>query len=315
MQVGWVYHDLFTQHDTGPRHPERADRLRAIVQGIKQAGLDQKLTPLKFKAAPLPPIEAVHDADYLRRAHDAFDLGQHHLDPDTPINDISFDAAMLASGGILAACDAVMAGEVKRAFCAVRPPGHHAERDRAMGFCIINHVAVAAQHLISHHGLQRVAIVDFDVHHGNGTQHIFEDRADVLFISIHEDPTHLYPGTGYAHEIGKGPGEGFTLNIPMDPHTGDKQWIDAMQRTIVPRLHTYKPQFLILSAGFDAAADDPLAHIEMTTEGFAAISRHLVAAADDLCGGRIVSSLEGGYDLRSLSQGVNAHLQALLSHD
>jgi acetoin utilization deacetylase AcuC-like enzyme len=255
----------------------------------------------------------VHDPEYVNRLVHAFESGRRHLDPDTPINDISCDAALLASGGLWAACEAVLDGQVDRAFCAVRPPGHHAERDHAMGFCLINHVAVAADALIRQRGLKRVAIVDFDVHHGNGTQHIFEERADVLFISIHEDPTHLYPGTGYAHEIGRGPGEGFTLNVPMAPHTGDQEWLAAFDEKIIPKLDAFKPEFLLVSAGFDAARGDPLAHIELSTEGFGEIARRLVAVADRHCRGRIVSTLEGGYDLHSLSRGVNAHLEALLA--
>jgi acetoin utilization deacetylase AcuC-like enzyme len=213
---------------------------------------------------------------------------------------------------VVRAAGAVMDGQVRNAFCAVRPPGHHAEFDRSMGFCMFNNVAVAAEYLIAERGLKRVAIVDFDVHHGNGTQHIFEDRGDVYFISIHEDPRMLYPGTGFAGERGTGRGEGTTLNLPMPPHAGDAAYREAFDRRVIPELEHFAPQFVLVSAGFDALAGDPLAHIELSYAGIEWISRQLVNVAEHHCDGRLVSVLEGGYDLKLLSECVALHLRVLM---
>ncbi|MEE9212001.1 MAG: histone deacetylase, partial [Phycisphaeraceae bacterium] len=208
--------------------------------------------------------------------------------------------------------DQVSAGHVRNAFCAVRPPGHHAEHDRSMGFCIFNNVAIAAEHLIREHGLERVAIIDFDVHHGNGTQHIFEDRADVLYISIHEHPQHLYPGTGFASETGRGPGEGTTINLPVLPGAGDDVYRRLFRQRVIPALDDFSPQVLLISAGFDACKDDPLAHVELSAEGFGWMTQQLRDAAERHCGGRLISMLEGGYDLRSLAECVAVHVGGLL---
>jgi acetoin utilization deacetylase AcuC-like enzyme len=212
---------------------------------------------------------------------------------------------------VLSAADAVMKGEVTNAFCAVRPPGHHAEKDRAMGFCLFNNVAVAAEYLIKTHGLERVAIVDFDVHHCNGTQHSFDSREDVLVVSLHEHPAFLYPGTGFEHEEGSRAGNGFTLNVPMLPHSDDDTYAKAFDEKVLPKLDAFKPQIILVSAGFDPVREDPLAHIDLTVDYVGTMTTMLADAASRLCGGKLVSVLEGGYHLESVVGCTISHVSAL----
>jgi acetoin utilization deacetylase AcuC-like enzyme len=204
-----------------------------------------------------------------------------------------------------------MDGRVNCAFAAVRPPGHHAEPDRPMGFCLFDNIAVAARYLQRTAGIERVAIVDFDVHHGNGTQAAFEQDGSVLFVSLHQHPRTCYPGTGFEWETGTGPGEGKILNVPLPPGTGDDNYLAAMDQLVVPKLDEFRPHFILVSAGFDAHAEDPLAHLELSEEGFGRITQRLVAAAQRQCSGRLVSVLEGGYNLRALGRSVVRHLDAM----
>jgi len=285
------------------------------VAGLRSAGLADRLEPLDAGLVMTDELLRIHDAAYIARIEEACQSAPLRLDPDTVVSERSYDIARRATGGMLVATDAVMDGRVDRAVVTARPPGHHAEHARAMGFCLFNHIAIAADHLTRRFdggGLQRVAIVDYDVHHGNGTQHVLETRRDVLFISIHQHPATCYPGTGYADECGTGEGEGFTLNVPMAPHSGDADYRRAFQETILPKLRDYKPQVLLISAGYDAATEDPLASIDLTTEMFGWMTRQLVAIADEFCEGRVISTLEGGYDLQALSRGVVAHVQAMI---
>ena len=230
--VGWVYNRRFLDHDPGASHVERPERLEVIVRSLQQAGLLDQMDALPFSAATAEQLTLVHDPAYVDLLRMMCDDGFTFVgSSDTGINAHSYEVAALAAGGVLAACDAVMAGRVRRAFCAVRPPGHHAETDQALGFCLFNHVAIAAEHLVRHHQLSRVAIVDFDVHHGNGTQHIFESRRDVFYISLHECPGSLeFPGTGAADEIGSGDGQGYTLNVPLDRGSGEAEYRAALER-------------------------------------------------------------------------------------
>ncbi len=313
MTVLWVRHDDSLAHDTGLRHPEKPDRLRWIVRAFDAAGLTERMSALAFDPVALDALHAIHAPAYVASVAKACVDRKRALDAgDTVICERSEAIARRATGGVVAACDAVWAGSARRAFCTHRPPGHHAEKAHATGFCIYNHIAVAAEHMIRRHGLNRVAIVDFDVHHGNGTQHAFEDRSDVLFISIHQDPSTIYPGMGFAHERGHGAGEGFTLNLPMAPGSGDDAYRDAFECTILPRLEQFAPEFLLISAGFDAAASDPLASMELTDEAFAWMTDQLVAVADRHTGGRLVSVLEGGYHPEGLAGGAVAHARSLL---
>ncbi|HEY8668226.1 MAG TPA: histone deacetylase, partial [Tepidisphaeraceae bacterium] len=214
---------------------------------------------------------------------------------------------------VLRCCDAVMAGEVRRAFAAVRPPGHHAEPDRAMGFCLFGNVAIAARYLQQRHGLGRIGIVDFDVHHGNGTQAAFEDDPSVLFISMHQHPATLWPRSGHDWEIGTGAGRGTILNLPFDPGAGDEEYLMAMEHYVLPALDEFHPEMLLISAGFDAHRDDPLAQIELSDAAYEIMTRELVALAERHCEGKVVSALEGGYNLMALGRGVVRHLIGLQS--
>jgi acetoin utilization deacetylase AcuC-like enzyme len=272
------------------------------------------LEPIPFEPADERWIRLLHDDAYVDRVRDACARGVPWIDvPDSAICPASYEVARLAVGGVLAACDRVMADDPPRVFCAVRPPGHHAEADRSMGFCLFNNVAIGAAYLRERHGLDRVAVVDFDVHHGNGTQHLFEEEMSVFFVSLHEDPSVLYPGTGYAHERGRGAGLGFTLNCPMSSGSGDREYVDVMMSRVIPALEHFEPQMLLISAGFDAAAGDPLANQDVSVNGFAALTRLLVRLAERFTGGRIVSVLEGGYDLHRLGDYAAAHVAELLA--
>jgi acetoin utilization deacetylase AcuC-like enzyme len=313
MATGLISSERFLEHDTGASHPERPDRLRAITQHLWQSHRWQRMRRLPFEPADMQWVERVHSRAYIGRVRAACEAGEPFIDAmDSAICPVSYDIAQLAVGGVLAAVDAVLMGQVRNAFCAIRPPGHHAEHDRSMGFCLFCNAAIAADYAIARHGLDRVAIVDFDVHHGNGTQHLLERRGDVLFVSLHEHPAYLYPGTGFAWERGEGEGMGATLNLPMPPRSGDDAYVRAMEQHVVPALTTFGPQLLIISAGFDAALDDPLAHQEVTAAGFRRMTGLLCEAAEQCCEGRLVSVLEGGYDLPSLVGGVEAHLDVLM---
>ncbi len=313
MCAGLIYDRRFLDHDTGDVHPERAARLTVIMDALREGGLLDRLVPIPFRQAKAEEIALVHEPAYVDLIRMVCDEGFTGLgDGDTKFCEKSYDVAALAVGGVMAACDAVMAGTVQRAFCAVRPPGHHAETDRVMGFCLFNNVALAAEHLIRNHGLQRVAIVDFDVHHGNGTQHIFESRSDVLYVSIHERPGSIrFPGTGKETEVGTGPGQGFTLNVPMSRGAGDGEYRAAFEGQILPRLEEFQPEFLLLSAGFDALSADTISHLRLEPESYDWMTEQLIEVADRHGTGRILSTLEGGYALDHLGRAVATHVGRL----
>jgi acetoin utilization deacetylase AcuC-like enzyme len=332
--TGFCSHPSFADHDTGPGHPEQADRIRAIHRAVRQAGLVTSVDPfpdfsidlgdLPRATTPLVEIEpAPIDDDTLRLVHSQSlidhvrGLSDHaggRTDADTVVGRGSFEIAKLATGAVVAATEAVLTGRLKRAFAAVRPPGHHAEPDRSMGFCFFSNVAIAVRVAQQRFGVGHVAVVDFDVHHGNGTQAVFEEDPSVLVVSLHQDPRTCYPGTGYARETGRGLGRGFTLNIPLPPGTGDEGYLRAIDELVIPRLHDFGPEVLFLSAGFDAHAGDPLADMAVTDDGFGALTHRLVSFADIHCAGRLVSALEGGYNLRALARSVVRHLEAMSDH-
>ena len=314
MAVGLYYDKRFLDHDTGQGHPERPDRLRAVVKHLNDTGLWEKLKHPAFEPANRKSIEMVHKAEYIDRLEQACHEGDPFIDvADSAISEESAEIAYLMAGAVLDAVDQVASGKLDRAFVLGRPPGHHAERDRSMGFCLFSNIAIAAEHWIKTHKAKRVAILDFDVHHGNGTQHHFEERGDVLFISIHQHPKTCYPGTGYAEETGKGQGKGTTLNVPLMPGGGDNLYAEVMDDQVMPAIKAFKPDALLVSAGFDAASDDPLAQMDVSTKGFAMIAKHLRDYADEALEGRYVTLLEGGYHLEALSEGVAAYLQVMLA--
>ncbi len=313
MTTALIYHDRFGDHHTGAGHPERPDRLKTIVRGLQEQHLWNRCQHLTFEPATLSGLLHVHDRAYIDRLRQACQSAAPFIDTvDSAICPVSYDVAILAAGGLLAAAEAVVQRRCRNAFCAVRPPGHHAERDRSMGFCLLNNAAIVTDDLIRRHGLDRVAIVDFDVHHGNGTQHIFEDRADVLYISLHEHPDHLYPGTGFDTERGIGLGEGFTVNLPITPGSSDVHYRQIFDSQVIPALDRFAPDALVISAGFDAANEDPLAHMQVTTDGFLWMTQQLTAVANRHCDGRLISTLEGGYHLESLARNVTCHVESLL---
>ena len=298
-------HAACVEHDPGPHHPESPPRLRAVLAALdKIDGLDRREAPRAERAV----IGRVHDAAYVERILAAAPAtGRVHLDPDTAMSPGSAEAALRAVGAACAAVDAVIAGEARNAFCAVRPPGHHAERDRAMGFCLFNNIAVAARHAQAAHGVERAAVIDFDVHHGNGTQAMFERDATLFYASTHQFP--FYPGTGAANETGVGN----IVNAPLAAGSGSEAFRRAMSETVLPALEAFDPGFVFISAGFDAHAADPLAMLGLSESDFEWATAEIAAIAARACAGRLVSTLEGGYDLDALAASAAAHVRALMA--
>lgn len=306
------YSDEFLRHDTGV-HPERPERLSSIVEALKRAGLWDGLVPVVERVEPDEWIGEIHAAEYVQRVGRACREGQRFIDvPDSAISADSFDVARLAVSVVLAACDMIVSDVVGNGFCAVRPPGHHAEYDRSMGFCLFNNVAVACRYLQKQHGLQRILIVDWDVHHGNGTQHSFEDDETVLYCSVHQDPGTCYPGTGWAEEVGKGAGRGLTINIPMAPGATDAQCLELFGEQVLPAARRFEPDFVLISAGFDGHRDDPLAQLNLTERSYNEMTGELKSLAQAYCNGRLLSLLEGGYDLDALGRCVVGHVSVLM---
>jgi acetoin utilization deacetylase AcuC-like enzyme len=306
MATLYLTHPAFLDHDTGGGHPERADRLRAIEKALSHesfAGLKREEPP----QADYDAIGRVHARSYIeaiRNASPAEDIV--YLDGDTMMSPGSLRAALYAAGAALRAADAVMTGEVKTAFCAVRPPGHHAEPRRAMGFCLFNNIAIAALHARAAHGAERVAVVDFDVHHGNGTQAAFWPDKNLFFASTHQTP--LYPGTGHASETGVANN---IVNAPLRPGDGGDAFRDALANRVLPALSDFAPDLVLISAGFDAHHDDPLSDIHLVEDDYAWATYRIAEIAQKFAGGRVISLLEGGYDLRALAQSVAVHIKAL----
>ncbi len=306
MTTALYMHDDGLNHVTPPGHPERVARLEAIARALSAPGfaaLDRREAPL----AAREDLLLCHPGGYIDRVTAAIpEEGWVSLDADTHVSPGSLTAALRAVGGAIAAVDAVQRGEVANAFVACRPPGHHAERETAMGFCLFGTAAIAARHAMDRHGLARVAVVDFDVHHGNGTQDLLWNEARALFVSSHQMP--LYPGTGDRHETGA---HDNVVNIPLAPMTGGAEMRRAYEDKVIPALLDWRPELVVISAGFDAHAADPLANLNWTEADFAWLTERLCDVAGDACGGRLVSTLEGGYDLDALGASVAAHVRVL----
>ena len=311
MTTALIHHPIYEKHDTGFGHPETPDRYRVIIDAIKgDAKLEKNLVEITPDKAPQGLIQAAHTKEHFRRVENAFADGLDRLDADTTISMKSFDASLYAAGGAITAVDAVMEGETKNAFVAVRPPGHHATAERAMGFCLFNNVAVAARYAQNKYKeIERVVIIDWDVHHGNGTQGIFYSDPSVYFFSMHQYP--WYPGTGSRGETGQGKGLGTTLNLPMRAFSPSKDQLSAFDGAVHEISSKLKPDMIFISAGFDAHRTDPLGQLMLEDPDYVSMTRTVMQWADETCGGRVVSCLEGGYNLETLGQTVRTHVAQL----
>lgn len=301
-------HPACAGHDMGEGHPEQPARLAAVLKALEGPefdGLDRREAP----HCATDRLTLMHPASYVDGLMAAFPTeGRVQIDADTAVSPGSWEAASRAAGGVVAAVDAVMAGDALRAFCAVRPPGHHAEPNQTMGFCLFNNIAIGAAHARDVHALSRVAVIDFDVHHGNGTQAMFENEPMLFYGSTHQMP--LYPGTGRPSESGIAHN---IVNAPLPPNAGSAQFRTAMKDVVLPRLDGFGPELVMISAGFDAHRDDPLAQVSLTEDDFAWATRELITIADKHADGRVVSVLEGGYDLNALGRSAAAHVRALMA--
>ncbi|MEA2074995.1 MAG: histone deacetylase [Euryarchaeota archaeon] len=311
--TGFVYHEDYLRHDTG-NHPESVERLVCIMKRLKERGLTEKMERILPVRASKEQIEYVHTGAYLEKVEAMSRRGGGMLDPDTPLCSATYSTASLAAGGVIKAADAVMdeSNALKHIFALVRPPGHHANSNRGRGFCIFNNVAIAAKHLKRKYGAKRILIADWDVHHGNGTQDVFFEDPSVLYFSMHQYPH--YPGTGWINEVGKGDGEGFTVNVPLPIGTGDAGYLYALNTILVPIAAEFQPEFVLVSAGFDAHTADPLASMHVTSLGFGLFTNVIMAIAKKSCGGRVVLTLEGGYNLDAIAESTLSVFNSLLAN-
>ena len=307
MKTSIITSLTYQNHDTGPGHPERVDRVKVVNEELKK--LDEKIKWFEPKLFNHTIIEKVHNKNYLEKISISFPKsGIQFLDGDTIVSPGSKQAALDAIGSIILGIDQVVNKEFKNTFCSVRPPGHHAESDKAMGFCIYNNVAVGAAYLLHHYQYKKVAIIDYDVHHGNGTQEIFYNNPNVLYISTHQYP--FYPGTGSVNEKGA---SNNILNIPLDPGTSSDVYFNSFEN-VLKKLKSFNPEFILLSSGFDAHQKDPLAQVNLKSKDFYEITKRIMNVADNICDGRIVSILEGGYDLDALKESAYEHVKALIEN-
>jgi len=304
-----VRDEKYLDHQPGMWHPESPERLEAIYSALNGDDMAGFFVDLPARQATRDELHRIHSPHYVDTILATAGKGYRSLDPDTAVSEGSSEAALLAAGGLCEAISAVVSGEIDNAFALVRPPGHHAEHNRAMGFCLFNNLAVGARHAQAIHGIQRVLVVDWDLHHGNGTQHSFEEDPSVLYFSTHQYP--YYPGSGASEQIGKGRGEGFTVNVPLSSGKGDAEYAAVFDRILTPIALEFAPELILVSAGFDIHENDPLGGMRVTSQGFARLTRSLIDIADTCCAGRLVMSLEGGYDLKGLSSSVKAVVREL----
>ncbi len=311
-KTGFLFSEKFLDHKTGD-HPERPERLNAIKATVDSSKIGENLIFIEPEEATREQISLIHPLEYIKSVMNSCKLGDRFLNADTMICKKSYDTALLAVGGVLKVLGLIHNGSLKNGFCAVRPPGHHAESNRAMGFCLFNNVAIAARFAISNLGFKKVFIIDWDVHHGNGTQHAFYTDSDVYYSSLHQYP--YYPGSGSSDETGRGEGKRFTLNFPLDPYEGDETYISIFEKQLIPELVKYKPDLIIISAGFDAHEKDHLSSMNVTSNGFYRMTHLVCEAAESVCNGKILSVLEGGYNLKALGESVVLHLKALMDRE
>ena len=306
-----INNDLFLSHENPPGHPECPQRLSSILQMLESSDLLEKTIPLDTRPATEDEITLAHSKSYFDTIRNTSGKKFTQLDTDTSTCEVSFDAALAASGGLICSADAIISKKIDTAFVLARPPGHHAERDKAMGFCLFNHVAVAASYLLENRGFERILIIDWDVHHGNGTQNIFYDSDKVLYFSVHQFP--FYPGTGSLKELGYAGGLGYTLNVPCPSMLGDEDYLRIFTEILAPTVAQYAPQFIFVSAGFDAYQVDPLGGMLLTSEGFARLTNFVMELAERHCGGNIAFILEGGYNTAEMGIIVRSVVEEILN--
>jgi len=309
MNVGYVYDPIYLEHDTGG-HIENYTRLTETLSVLKETKLLDQLTNIPARAATEEELLEVHTKPHIQNVANSAKAGGGWLDGDTVTSPLSYKAALYAAGGLLSALDSVMNNDVASAFALVRPPGHHATQRQAMGFCLFNNVAVAAKQALAKYNLNRVLIVDFDVHHGNGTQDSFYDNSNVLYFSTHLYP--YYPGTGSIDQTGSSAGLGYTQNVPMPAWCGDSQYMKVFDKVLLPAARRFQPQMIIVSAGYDTHWSDHLAFMQMSTAGFAKITSYLKDLASELCNGKLLFTLEGGYNIEALAQSIRATFEVLM---
>lgn len=306
----YLYDDIYLEHKTGERHPEKPERLVAIEKKIKQSSWYEKLMHIPAKRALLSTVTLVHERNYVDLVKTECEAGSKRLSTgDTAICEDSYEVALHAVGGVISVVDAVIEGRAKNAFCAVRPPGHHATQNRGMGFCVFNNVAIAARHAQKTHGIDRVLIADWDVHHGNGTQDIFYTDGSVFFMSTHQSP--FYPRTGKREEIGEGEGKGLTINRPFSKGAGNKEIVGAFKYDLLPAAKKFKPELTLISAGFDSRVDDFKGEFKVDDNGFRELTQIMLEIAHFAGGGKLISVLEGGYNPEGMAEAVNVHIEEL----
>lgn len=312
MTTAYVYDPQYLEHNRSG-HVERRERLETTMQVLRQDRLLDDLVQVEATPVPMEHLLKVHEQQYVNLVRQVADKGGGNLDPDTYVNGRSYEVALLAAGGMLNLVQAVLDGEVENGFALVRPPGHHALPGRGMGFCLFNNIAVAAKYALSQNGLSRILIVDFDLHHGNGTQDVFFATSEVLYFSTHQYP--FYPGTGHWSDIGEGEGEGYTLNVPLPPGVGDQGYERIFDEILYPAAERYRPELILVSAGYDAHWADPLGMMQLSATGYSSLTHVVKEMAEEFCDGRLAFTLEGGYDLEALAHSIAATMQALLGDD
>jgi acetoin utilization deacetylase AcuC-like enzyme len=299
---------LYEEHKTGYSHPERPERLPAAMKALEDSGLLEQVEVRSPRDAAVPQIELIHSPSYIDQVQKMCEAGGGHLDMDTAVSPETYRAALRAAGALLDSVDGCIEGDFSKSFCLVRPPGHHALPSSGMGFCIFNNIAIAARYALREKGLSRVMIVDWDAHHGNGTQEVFYQDSNLLYVSLHQYP--FYPGTGWVDETGHGAGKGFTINFPFPPGTGEEHYLEALERVILPAGRRFSPEFIMVSAGYDGHQEDLLGSMRLNDLAYRKITECLVDLANETCKGRLIHTLEGGYNIiaqaRSIVQTVGA---------
>ncbi|HDP70404.1 MAG TPA: histone deacetylase [Actinobacteria bacterium] len=303
-----IYDSIYLKHITGFGHPEKPERLTITLSMLEEAGILPKLVRIKPRKASSNDLSTVHPISYIEKVKNLSANGGGFLDSDTVVSKDSYEAALFAAGAVVTAVDGLLKKEIDNAFCLVRPPGHHATASRGMGFCIFNNLAAGARHAQSR-GLSRILILDWDVHHGNGIQDIFYADSEVLYISLHQYPH--YPGSGYLDQVGEGKGKGFTVNFPLKEGAGDELYLKIFDEFITPIISQFEPELIMVAAGYDGHFADPLATLNLTVSGYAKLTKRVVDIAKDICGGKLVVSLEGGYELKALSYAVASTLSEM----